>query len=421
MRVAEQRNLLVIRFDQRFHDKTATSSGLKETIVQSSFRKILALGAITLALTGGATAHAQSAQPPIKLGVLVATSGVAAALGSGILEGVKLATDEINAGGGIKGRKVEFLVRDTQVKPDIAVAVAKELLAKEGVRILIGPTISGESLAVSELAKNEKVVNIAPSAKAESLTGPNLHDFIFQLAATTDVDGVRLARLMKEVGTKSACFVGFDIAYTTDLFKSIKANIGDVKETGSYLVPLTATDYNTVVSQLMANSCDTIVGTMFGGGFVAFMKQAAPFGLAKSKKIIWGASLGEYTLAQTLKGDMPEGMWAAGADAWYVNLTDAHKKFHESLAKIVGRQDTSMYALTGYNAVYFAKAAIEKAGTDEPNAVAKALKGLTIQSPLGELTINPKTHRASSPEIYGQIRSVPGSDVKRLTDYRLVR
>ncbi|HSV83126.1 MAG TPA: ABC transporter substrate-binding protein [Ramlibacter sp.] len=389
--------------------------------MQAKFGHILALGAITLALTGAATAQAQSAQPPIKLGVLLATSGVGASTGLGILEGVKLAVEEINAAGGIKGRKVEFLLRDTQIKPDVAVAVAKELLAKEGVKIFIGPATSGESLAVSELAKNEKVVNIAPTAKAESLTGPNLHDYIFQLPATTDVDGVRLVRLMKEIGTRSVCFVGFDYAYTTDLFKSIKANIGDIKDAGNYLVPVTATDYNTMVSQLAANSCDTIMGTMFGGGFIAFMKQAAPFGITKSKKIIWGASLGEYSVAQTLKGDMPEGMWASGGDAWYINLNDTHKKFHDSLAKMLGRPDSSMWALTGYNAVNFAKAAIEKAGTDQPQAVAKALKGLTIQSPLGELTIDAKTHRVAAPEIYGQIKAVPGSDVKRLTNPRLVR
>lgn len=403
------------------HHKTATLVAMKETIVKAKFKEILALGTITLALIAGSHAHAQTAQPPIKLGLLVATSGVAAALGTGMLEGVQLAVNEINAAGGIKGRKLEVVVRDTQVKPDIAVAAAKELLAKEGVRILIGPTTSGESLAVSELAKNEKVVNIAPTAKAESITGANQHDYIFQLAATTDVEGVRFARLMKDVGSKSVCFVGFDFAYTTDLFKSIKANMGDIKDAGNYLVPISATDYNSVISQLLANSCDTVAGTMFGGGFVAFMKQAAPFGFAKSKKIIWGASLGEYTVAQTLKGDMPEGMWAAAADAWYVNLTDTHKKFHDSLAKAVGKQETSMYALAGYNAINFAKAAIEKAGTDEPSAVAKALKGLTIQSPLGELTIDAKTHRVTNPEFYGQIRAVPGSDVKRMTNVRLIR
>ncbi len=388
--------------------------------MQKRFAKVLSVISSVAAATMGGGAFAQG-QPPIKLGVLLATSGVGASTGLGILEGVKLAVEQINAAGGIKGRKVEILLRDTQVKPDVAVAAAKELLTKEGVKIFIGPATSGEALAVSELAKNEKVVDIGPSAKTEALTGANLHDYIFQLPATTDIDGARFAKLMKEIGSKSVCFVGFDYAYTTDFFKAIRANLGDIKDSGNYLVPITTTDYNALISQLAANSCDTVVGTMWGGGFVAFMKQAQPFGVFQSKKVIWGSSLGEYSIAQTLKGDMPEGMWASGGDAWYINLTDSQKKFHADLAKMLGKPESSMWALTGYNSVNFAKAAIEKAGTDQPQAVAAALVGLTIKSPLGDLTIDPKTHRVSAPEFYGQIKSVPGSDVKRMTNPRLIR
>ncbi len=388
--------------------------------MQTRFEQILAVTGMVAALATAPGAFAQ-AQPPIKLGVLLSTSGVGASTGLGILEGVKLAVEEINAAGGIKGRKVEMLLRDTQIKPDVATAAAKELLTKEGVKIFIGPATSGEALAVSELAKNEKVVNIAPSAKTEALTSTNLHDYIFQLPATTDVDGARVAKLLKEIGSKSVCFAGFDYAYTTDLFKAIRANMGDIKDGGNFLVPITATDYNTMVSQLSANSCDTIMGTMWGGGFVAFMKQAQPFGVLQKKKLVWGSSLGEYSVAQTLKGDMPDGMWASGGDAWYLNVSDSHKKFHDAMAKMLGKQESSMWALTGYNAVNFAKAAIEKAGTDQPQAVAAALKGLTIKSPLGDLTIDPKTHRVAAPEFYGQIKAVPGSDVKRLTNVRVVR
>src|SRR5207302_7582711 len=116
----------------------------QEAIVQKGFKRILLVGSLMAALFASTGASAQ-AQPPIKLGVLLSTSGVGASTGLGILEGVKLAVEEINAAGGIKGRKVEILLRDTQVKPDVATAVAKELLTKEGVKILIGPATSGEA------------------------------------------------------------------------------------------------------------------------------------------------------------------------------------------------------------------------------------------------------------------------------------
>jgi len=374
--------------------------------------------AVAATLTFLPAAHAQST---IKLGVLLPTSGGGASVGLGILDGVKLAVEEINASGGVMGKKLELVSRDTQMKPDIASAVAKELLTKEGVKIFIGPATSAESLAVSEFAKNEKVVDINPSAKAEALTGSNWHDYIFQLPPTTEVDGKRTAALLKEIGAKNVCFTGFDYPYTQDLFRGIRANLGDIKDAGNYLVPLGATDYNTVVTQLLGNNCDTIMGTTWGPGFVAFVKQATPFGLFKNKKLVWGSNLGEYAVAAALKGDFPEGLWATASDLWYGNASPAHAKFQENLAKLQGKKETGMWSITGYNSVYLAKAGIEKAKSTEPTAVAQAMKGLKFASPLGELTVDPKTHRVNSPEFYGQIVSVPGSDIKRMANPRVVR
>jgi branched-chain amino acid transport system substrate-binding protein len=386
--------------------------------VKRRYKNLLAAGTLASALTCATAAFAQAT---IKLGVLLPVSGGAASVGLGIQDGIKLAVEEINAAGGVSGKKLEYLVRDTQLKPDLASAAAKELLTKEGVRIFIGPATSGESLAVSEFAKNEKVVNIAPSATTESLTSTNLHDYIFQLPTTTDLDGVRNAQLLNEIGAKSVCFAGYDYAYTTDFFKAVRANLGDVKDAGNFLVPLGTTDYSTMVTQLVSSSCDTILGTVWGGGFIAFVKQASPFGLFKNKKLIWGANMGEYAVAVTLKADFPEGMWASASDVWYVEYSDAHKKFQTSLAKLQGRKETGMWPITGYNAVYFAKAAIEKAGSADPTAIAAAMKGLTIASPLGDLTIDAKTHRANSPQFFGQIATVKGSDVKQMTNVRLVK
>lgn len=379
--------------------------------------KLACVGALLAATSF--TAHAED---PIKIGVILPISGGAAYVGQGIGDGVRLAVQEINDAGGVKGRKLEILLRDEQLKPDVSLAAAKELISKEGVKLFIGPATSATGLAVSELAKEEKVVNISPSAKTEAITGAKLHDYIFQLAPTTDVDGPRAVEVLKGMGAKNLCFTGFDYAYTQDWFKAIRANMGsDLTDAGEFLVPLNATDYSTVITQLIANSCDTVVGTMYGGGFISFVKQATPFGLFTAKKTLWGSNTGDYAVAKALGADFPDGMWASSADVWYYDGSDAHKKYQEGLAKLQGRKETDMWPITGYNAVKFLAAAIEKAGTDEPKAVRDALEGLTIDSPLGQLTIDPKTHRASSPEFYGQIKSVDGDPAKRLVDMKLVQ
>jgi branched-chain amino acid transport system substrate-binding protein len=92
-------------------------------------------------------AAAARAEDTIKIGVILPISGGAAYVGQGIGDGVRLAVEQINAAGGIKGRKLEILLRDEMLRPDASVAAAKELITKDGVKFIIGPATSATSLA----------------------------------------------------------------------------------------------------------------------------------------------------------------------------------------------------------------------------------------------------------------------------------
>src|SRR5579875_751751 len=88
-----------------------------------------------------------------------------AAYGVPILQGAQLAAQEINAKGGVLGRKIEILPRDSKANPDTAVRLARELIIKDGVNFLVGTLTSAEAPAVSTVAKENKVVFLVPSAK----------------------------------------------------------------------------------------------------------------------------------------------------------------------------------------------------------------------------------------------------------------
>ena len=106
------------------------------------------------------------------------TSGSGAAYGIPAINGIILATNEINKNGGLIGKKVEFVIRDTKLKPSVASAAAKELITKEKVQVLLGAISSSVTLAVSEVAKNEKIVLFAPISKTKALTGKKFHKYI---------------------------------------------------------------------------------------------------------------------------------------------------------------------------------------------------------------------------------------------------
>ncbi|MBV1897114.1 MAG: ABC transporter substrate-binding protein [Rhodobacteraceae bacterium] len=378
----------------------------------NSFKNKLLATTTAMIMTSGAA----YAEETIKVGILMPISGGGASYGVPAVDGVKMAVDEINNAGGVDGMKIEYFVRDSQLKPDVAVAAARELITKEGVDVLVGAVSSGATLAISELAKQEQIPLLAPVAKAAALTSTKLHPYIFQLAATTDSEGRQMADVLKTIGAEKVCVSGFDYAYSHDLFESLDKNLPDgIEIVDTFHVKLGTTDYSAVISQLMGSDCDTVAGAVWGGGFIAYMKQAGPFGVFDTKKLVWGAEVGSSEMAGALKGDYPEGMYAAAYDLWYVEGSEAHKEFLANLAVIEGTNETKMYPVTTYIAIQFIAEAVRKAGSSDPKEIAKALVGLSIDTPLGKRTIDPDNHRTNTGEFWGPMVTVSGTEAKQMS------
>src|SRR5436190_8841260 len=127
-----------------------------------------------------------TAADTIKIGFPMPLSGPAAVYGVPVTKGAELAVADINAKGGVLGRKLELLPRDSKANADEAVRLARELIIKNNIDFLSGTLTSAEAPAVSTIAKEDKVVFVAPVAKTMLLTAPqNLHPHIFRIASNT--------------------------------------------------------------------------------------------------------------------------------------------------------------------------------------------------------------------------------------------
>ena len=124
-------------------------------------RRTVLLGATATGLVAPLVARAQSAEP-IRIGWLAALTGAGSAPAIGFNRGVMFAADELNARGGVKGRKIEIVTRDTQGDPTKAVNATQELISRAKVNAIWGPTNSGESLAVTPIMARAKMPNIHP-------------------------------------------------------------------------------------------------------------------------------------------------------------------------------------------------------------------------------------------------------------------
>ena len=161
------------------------------------------------AITAGLAKPAIAANEPIRVGYLPALTGPSSSTGVGINRGIQLAVQEINAAGGIKGRQIELITRDTQSEPTKAVNGAAELSHGEKVSVVFGPVNSGESLAVVPLLARSKIPQIHP-CWVDTLTDPKKYPMCFRNAPTNQQIGAAANRYVIEVLKKKKVAVVSD-------------------------------------------------------------------------------------------------------------------------------------------------------------------------------------------------------------------
>ncbi len=376
--------------------------------------KFLAAGIVMAASTLATTASAAD----VKIGVLYPLTGGGAVYGVPAMHGHRMAVDEVNAAGGINGQKVVTVERDTKLNPAEAAAAAKELITKDGVNVIIGGLSSAVGLAISQVAKQEKVVYIATIPKTIQMTTSKLHPYVFRTASHTDFEGDAMAQIVKQLGAKKICDIQLDYAYGHDLAKGIerglKRHAPNVKKVLDLRAKLGATDYNALITQLIGSDCDVVTSGLWGSHFVNFAQQAKPFGFFKQKKYLTGGEIASHEIAGKMGPDYPDNVWSNSYELWYHHPSPAHEKFQADLAKRSGKKETAMWPVLAWTGVKFYAAAAKKAGSLDADKVIKALEGLSIETPVGKRTIDPKTHQADTGQFWGPMVKKPGKNYRMM-------
>src|SRR5215471_15080834 len=374
-----------------------------------SLHRILAAAVVAVGLAPGAAAAAET----IKIGFPMPLSGPASVYGVPITKGAEMAVQEINAAGGIMGHKVELLTRDSKASADEAVRLARELIIKNGVDFLSGTLTSAEAPAVSTIAKENKIVFVAPTAKTIQLTAPvNLHPYIFRLASNTDIDGRTGASIIAQwKDVKRVATIAPDYAYGRDavgaFVEYIKKARPDIEIVDQQWPKLGQADFTPFITAQMSKKPDAVFCDVFGGDFVTLAKQATPLGYFKAinNRLVDGGEVGTTDAALALGKDYPYGIWSDAYDPviWPENEPAAHKAYIDHLKAFTKQEYASGWAIMGYASILALKAGIEKAKSTKSADVAKAMLGLSFDTPIGPLTFDAKTHETAAGEFWGQM------------------
>lgn len=346
---------------------------------------------------------------PIKVALIPPSSGALAQFGSDAADAWQFAADEVNAAGGVAGRKIELIKKDTDATPATTLRAAREAVTQEGASFIGAVMTSTEHGALNAQLDSLGVLSFNGLGKDDALTGKDCKANAFRVVQSTTMDMNALAASLAELpGEKWAIqAVDYSTGHTSaKVFKEAAAKAGKTIVLEQY-APLNTTEFGTYITKLQNSDADALFAVEYGADGVAFVNQASQFKLNDKFKTILGFNMVSEPLFKAL-GDKIVG--------YYNNLgydvngdNELNKKFVEAWAAKHGGSKPYYVVADNYLAAQTLFAGIKKANSGDPMKVRDALKDLSFDSIVGQVTMRGADHQLIRPSYLGQIVKEDGA------------
>jgi branched-chain amino acid transport system substrate-binding protein len=334
--------------------------------------------------------------PPIKVGAIFAVTGPAANLGAPEARTAEMLVEKINQGGGINGRKIQLIVKDSAGSPEKAISLAKQLIDEDKVLAIIGPSTSGESMSIKNICQEAKTPLVSCAA-AETIVNP-VASYVFK-TPQKDSDAARM--IYKVLKDRNITKVGV-IASNDGFGDGGKSQLAKLAPDFGVTVAISesydkqATDLTDVITKLKGSDIQAVINwsivpaqalvakNMKQIGFNVPLFQSHGFGNIKYVEAGGEAAngtlfpCGRLLVAESLPNDHPQKA-----------LLVAYKKDYESRYK----EDVSTFGGHAYDAVLLLTEAMKKAGSLERDKVRDALENLKgVVGTAGVFNLSPQDH-----------------------------
>jgi branched-chain amino acid transport system substrate-binding protein len=375
--------------------------------------KMLGAAAVLALVSPLGVAHAQGV---IKIGEINSYKAQPAFL-EPYKKGMELAVEEINAAGGINGKKVELIVRDDNANPGEAVRAAEELVSREKVDVLTGSFLSHIGLALTDFAKQKKVFFLAAEPLTDKIVWQNGNRYTFRLRASTYMQVAMLVPGAAAMKKKRWAVVYPNYEYgqsAAATFKALlKAAQPDVEFVAEQAPPLGKVDSGSVVQALADAKPDAIFNVLFGADLSKFVREGNTRGLFQGREVV-SLLTGEPEYLDPLKDETPNG-WLVTGYPWYGIQTPEHKAFF--LAYHGKYKDyPRLGSVVGYSAIKSLAEGMKKAKSTDTEKMIAAFRGLKVSTPFGPVVYRAEDHQSTMGAFVGRTKNEGGKGV--MVDYR---
>lgn len=365
-------------------------------------RLVISLVALSLVASacGDSSTDSATSDDPIRIGQIVSLTGNYSPLGSENKKSVELAVEKVNRDGGVLGRKLEVVVKDDKSQPDQSVLAFNDLRGDD-VAAVIGSPFSNSALATIPSVDRAEIpyVSLTP---ADEQVQP-IHPYVFVVPALASLYGERILQYLKATGVSTVA-----LAHDTRSSYAVAGFNGMKDKASKYGVTISvseefqtdATEFGAVIGHVRSSGAQAFVVWATGPPAVALTKQYATAGV-DIPLVMTGAQASKLFLDPV--GPAAEGVTVAssigvvGEDLPDGKQKDAINELTSSFEEKYG-YPPPQFAQDGYSGVKLLVAAIEKAGSTEPEKIRDALENLTLVTPNGEYKYSAKDHAGLGPE-----------------------
>jgi branched-chain amino acid transport system substrate-binding protein len=373
--------------------------------------------ALAAAMVIGGSAGAAEA-PPIRIGDISSYSALP--IGTrGYRQGWELAQGEINARGGVLGRKLEIIARDDAGKPDVAITQAAQLVDAEQVDLLTGTILSNVGLAVADFARERKLFFLASQPLTDALIWEKRSRYTFRLRPSTYTQAAILAQEAAKLPARRWATIApnyeFGQAAVADFKQELKRLRPDVEFVSEQWPPLGKIDAGAVVQAMTSGNPEAIFNATFGSDLAKLVREGTTRNAFAGRSVV-SILTGEPEYLAPLKDEAPEG-WIVTGYPWSEIATPVHQAFVK-VYQAHFKEPPNIGALIGYiNTLVLAKA-IETAGSTNTDDLIKAMEHLKVATPAGPVAFRAIDHQSTLGVYIGKLAVKDGQGV--MTDWRYV-
>jgi branched-chain amino acid transport system substrate-binding protein len=371
------------------------------------------IGATALVSLMAPLAHAQGV---IKIGEINSYKAQPAFL-EPYKKGMDLAIEEINAAGGVNGKKLELIIRDDNANPGEAVRAAEELFSREKVDVLTGSFLSHIGLALTDFAKQKKIFFLASEPLTDKIVWQNGNRYTYRLRTSTYMQVAMLVPDAVAMKKKRWAIVYPNYEYGQSAAASfkelLKAAQPDVEFVAEQAPPLGKVDSGSVVQAMADAKPDAIFNVLFGADLAKFVREGNTRGLFKGREVV-SLLTGEPEYLDPLKEETPNG-WVVTGYPWYGIQTPEHKAFYNAYnAKY--KDYPRLGSVVGYTAIKSLAEGMKKAKSAETEKLIAAFKGLSVMTPFGPAIYRAQDNQSTMGVYVGRTKNDNGKGV--MVDYR---